>query len=63
MNLIIGTTGKIGTYYQKFSKLKNNIYSSRKMSLMRLKMNYQMAVTQFYSDFVVFQSDFSRNMS
>ena len=33
MNLIIGTTGKIGTYYRKFSKLKNNIYSSRKIKL------------------------------
>jgi dTDP-4-dehydrorhamnose reductase len=28
MNLIIGSSGKIGTYYKFFSKLKNNIYTS-----------------------------------
>tara|TARA_S200000501_G_scaffold379021_2_gene446511 strand:+ start:2008 stop:2871 length:864 start_codon:yes stop_codon:yes gene_type:complete len=33
MNLVIGTSGKIGTYYQKFSKLNNNIYASRKNKL------------------------------
>jgi dTDP-4-dehydrorhamnose reductase len=29
MNLIIGVSGKIGNYYQKYSRLKNNIYTSR----------------------------------
>ncbi len=51
------------SYMKRYVHYNENVYSSRKMSLMRLKMNYQMAVTQFYSDFVVFQSDFSRKMS
>jgi glycosyltransferase involved in cell wall biosynthesis len=51
------------SYMKRYVHSNENVYSSRKMSLMRLKMNYQMAVTQFYSDFVVFQSDFSRKMS
>ena len=33
MNLIIGVSGKIGRYYKKFSKLKNNIYTSRNENL------------------------------
>ena len=43
MNLIIGTSGKIGTYYQKFSKLKNNIYTSRKI---KLKNNFKFDFTK-----------------
>jgi glycosyltransferase involved in cell wall biosynthesis len=51
------------SYMKRYVHSKEGVYTSRKMSLIRLKTNYQMAVTQFYSDFVIFQSDFSRRMS
>ena len=51
------------SYMKRYVHVKESVYNSRRMSLMRLKMNYQMAVTQYYADFVIFQSDFSRKMS
>ena len=48
---------------KRYLPRKEGVYDSRKMSLKRLKINYQMAVTQYYADLVIFQSDFSRKMS
>lgn len=51
------------SYMKRYLHRKEGVYDSRKMSLKRLKINYQMAVTQYYADLVIFQSDFSRKMS
>ena len=41
MNLIIGVSGKIGRYYYKYTRLKNNIYTSRSKILKTfLKFNF-----------------------
>lgn len=51
------------SYMKRYIHVRESAYNSRKMSLARLKMNYEMAITQYYADFVIFQSDFSRRMS
>ena len=48
-NLVIGSSGKIGFYYCQRTKLKNNIYISRKKDVKKkfLKFNFKKKI--FYN--------------